>query len=131
MSRMRFLTLSRVLRLHQRILGTTGGADGIRDLRIVDAAVAAPKATFDGEDLYPGVFSKAAALCYALVQGHAFVDGNKRVGHAAMAIFLNLNGYKIVAPVDEQERIVLAMACGQMRREQLVTWLEMHTQQRE
>jgi death on curing protein len=123
---MRFLTLMEVLYLHRRLLDTTGGADGVRDLRIIDAALAAPKATFDGEDLYPGVLAKAAALGYALVQGHAFIDGNKRVGHASMAAFLRCNGYELKASVDEQEQVVLALASGTMGRDQLLAWLEQH-----
>ena len=57
---------------------------------------------------------------------HAFVDGNTRVAHAAMEVFLILNGYEVVAPVDEQERLVLDLAAGRMTREQLAEWLEKH-----
>jgi len=76
----------------------------VRDLGRVQAALAQPMATFSGEDLYPSLVDKAGALGFALVQGHAFVDGNKRVGHAAMAVFLVLNGFELVESVDEQER---------------------------
>jgi death-on-curing protein len=62
--------------------------------------VAQPKATFDGEDLYPTIIAKAAALCFSLVQNHPFVDGNKRAGHASMEVFLILNGYALDADVD-------------------------------
>jgi death on curing protein len=123
---MRFLTLSEVLYLHRRLLETTGGAEGIRDLRIVEAAIAAPKATFDGEDLYPGILPKAATLAYGLIQGHAFIDGNKRIGHAAMEVFLRLNGYELRASIDEQEKMVLAVSSSQFRRDELLTWLEHH-----
>jgi death on curing protein len=124
---MRYLTLSEILYLHRRLLATTGGADGVRDLKIIEAAIAAPKATFGGEDLYPGVLPKAATLCFSLVQGHGFIDGNKRVGHAAMEVFLMLNGYALEASVDEQERVVLALASGNLTRERLLEWLEQHT----
>jgi death-on-curing protein len=121
---MRYLTLAEVLHLHERLLAATGGSAGIRDLAIVEAAIAQPKATFDGADLYPTLVTKAAALCFSLVRGHAFIDGNKRVAHAALEVFLVLNGCEIGAPVDEQERVFLTLAEGSMGREALVAWLE-------
>jgi hypothetical protein len=77
---MRYVTLGEVVELHRRLLQATGGAPGIRDFGALESAVAQPKATFGGSDLYPTLAEKAAALCLALVQGHPFVDGNKRVG---------------------------------------------------
>ena len=64
----------------------------------INSAIAQSKVTFGGVDLYPTVVEKAAALCFSLVQNHPFVDGNKRVGHAAMETFLILNGAEIDAP---------------------------------
>ena len=104
---MRYLTLGEVVELHRLILSATGGASGIRDFGALESAIAQPKATFGAADLYPTLIEKAAALCFALVEGHPFVDGNKRVGHAAMETFLVLNGTEITAPVDEQERLML------------------------
>jgi len=123
---MRYLTLSEVLYLHERVLAASGGAAGVRDLRVLEAAVGQPKATFGGEDLYPTVVAKAATLCFSLVQGHPFVDGNKRVGHASMDVFLTLNGYSLDADVDDQERTVLALASSMLSRDQLLAWLEQH-----
>ena len=70
---------------------------------------------------------KAAALCYSLCSNHPFVDGNKRVAHAAMEVFLLLNGREIAASIDEQERLMLGIASGSTGREQLVAWLEAHS----
>ena len=123
---MRYLGLAEVVALHRRLLQLTGGADGIRDLGGLEAAIAQPKATFGGADLYPTVVEKATALCYALIQGHPFVDGNKRVGHAAMETFLLLNGAELVAPVDEQERLIVDLASGRVSRPQLTEWLRQH-----
>lgn len=123
---MRYLGLAEVVALHRRLLQLTGGADGIRDLGGLEAAIAQPKATFGGADLYPTVVEKATALCYALIQGHPFIDGNKRVGHAAMETFLLLNGAELVAPVDEQERLILDLAAGRVSRPQLTEWLRQH-----
>jgi death-on-curing protein len=122
----RYLTLAEVLSLHADLLATSGGAAGIRDLGRVQAALAQPMATFDGTELYPTVVTKAAALGFSLIQGHPFVDGNKRIGHAALEVFLVLNGFEIVASVDVQEATVLAVAAGSLSREELTTWLERH-----
>ena len=123
---MRYLTLGEVVELHRRVLQSGGGAPGIRDLGALDAAVAQPKATFDGIDLYPTVLEKATALCFSLVQNHPFVDGNKRVGHAAMETFLVLNGTEIDAAVDDQERLMLDLAAGRIDRVHLTDWLRHH-----
>jgi death-on-curing protein len=119
----RYLSLSEVLRLHADLVATSGGATGVRDLGRVQAALAQPMATFGGEDLYPALADKAAALGFALVQGHAFIDGNKRIGHAAMEVFLMLNGLELVESVDEQERAILAVASGKMSREAFTEWV--------
>ena len=83
----RYLTLGEVVALHRRLISEIGGAGGIRDLGTLESAVAQPRATFGGIDLYPSLVEKAAALGFSLVMGHAFVDGNKRTGHAAMETF--------------------------------------------
>jgi death on curing protein len=123
---MRYLTLAEIVHLHRMIVEGTGGASGIRDLGALESAVAQPKATFDMNDLYPSLTDKAAILCFSIVQGHPFVDGNKRVGHAAMATFLLLNGAQIDATIDEQEEIMLSLASGQMTRPQFTDWLKGH-----
>lgn len=123
---MRYLALGEVVELHRRLLEATGGASGIRDFGALESAIAQPKATFGGVDLYPTLVEKAAALGFSLVQGHAFVDGNKRVGHAAMETFLILNGTEIDAPVDDQERLILDLAAGRIERSHLVDWLRQH-----
>lgn len=123
---MRYLSLGEVVDLHRVLLEATGGAPGIRDLGALDSAIAQPKATFGGVDLYPTLVEKAAALCFSLVRNHPFVDGNKRVGHAAMETFLVLNGAEIEAFVDDQERLMLDLAAGQIDRAQLTDWLLQH-----
>ena len=128
---MRYLTLGEILELHRRIIQTSGGADAIRDLGALESAVAQPKATFDAIDLYPSLADKAAALCFSVVQNHPFVDRNKRAGHAAMSTFLLLNGSDIDATTDEQEQLMLHLAAGRLRRDQLATWLAEHVQQRD
>jgi death-on-curing protein len=123
---MRYLSLPEVVYLHDRLLATSGGGAGLRDMAALASALAQPKATFGGEELHPTLIEKAAALCFSLVQNHAFIDGNKRIGHAAMEVFLALNGHALVAGIDEQERLVLSLASGQLPRAELVAWLGGH-----
>ena len=120
---MRYLTLSEVLELHRRVIELTGGADGVRDLAGVQSAVVQPQMTFDGDELYPSLIDKAAALCFSLVMNHPFVDGNKRIGHAAMETFLILNGHELNADVDDAESLFLKLAGGDVEREELVGWI--------
>ena len=123
---MRFLGLLEVVELHRLVIEAAGGATGIRDLGSLEAAVAQPRMSFGGEELHPSLAEKAAALCRSLVQNHPFLDGNKRVGHAAMETFLVLNGFQIEAEVEEQETLILRLAAGDLDRQQLVLWLGQH-----
>ena len=123
---MRYLSLPEVLELHERVIDISGGTKGIRDIRLLESAVNQPRASFDQSDLYPDMVSKAAALCYSLVMNHPFIDGNKRVGHAALETYLILNGFQIDANVDEQERTILDLAAGKVGREAFTSWLRSH-----
>ncbi|MBW4541890.1 MAG: type II toxin-antitoxin system death-on-curing family toxin [Myxacorys chilensis ATA2-1-KO14] len=105
----------------------SGGAFGIREVGLLESAIAQPRMTFDGEDLYPSLLEKAAALGCSIIMNHPFVDGNKRTGHAATETFLVLNGMEINAFVDKQERVVLAIAAGELGREAFVEWLQGNT----
>jgi death-on-curing protein len=98
----------------------------VRDLAALEAAVAQPRMTFGGHDLYPDLPDKAAALGFSLIQNHPFVDGNKRVGHAAVEAFLMLNGFELVSPVDEAEQTVLGVAAGAIEREAWTAWVRGH-----
>ena len=123
---MRYLALSEVVELHRRLLAQAGEATGIRDLGALESALAQPRMTLAGSDLYPTLVEKAAALCFSLVGNHPFIDGNKRIGHAAMETFLVLNGAEIDAGLDEQERVMLDLAAGRIDRGQLADWLRQH-----
>lgn len=90
---MRYLTIAEVLETYQRVMQQTGGLVGIRDLGALESAIAQPYMTFGGNELYPSLAEKAAALGFSLIQNHPFADGNKCTGHAAMETFLALNGY--------------------------------------
>jgi death-on-curing protein len=127
---MRYLTLPEVLELHRQVIQQSGGAIGVLNMPALESALAQPRMTFAGEDLYPTLVEKAGALGYALIQNHPFVDGNKRTGHAAMEVFLVLNDYEIRAAVDEQEQIILQVAAGERNREAFTAWLRSHVVER-
>ena len=123
---MRYVTVNEVLEIYDRVMRQSGGAIGIRDLGALESAVAQPRMTFDGEELYPTIIEKASALGFSLIQNHPFVDGNKRAGHAAMDLFLVLNGHEIKATVDEQVITILQVAASEMVREAFTDWLRAH-----
>jgi len=125
---MRYLTISEVLEIHDRLIRQSGGGSGLRDVGALESSVAQPRMTFDGKELYPTISEKASALGFSLIQNHPFVDGNKRTGHAAIEIFLVMNGYQINAHVDEQENVILLVAAGEIGRASFNDWLRNHIQ---
>lgn len=127
---MRYLSLAEVTELQRLVLQATGGSHGLRDLGALESAIAQPRMSFGGEDLYPTLSDKAAALAFSLVQNHPFLDGNKRVGHAAMETFLVLNGFEIDAEADEQEELMLGLAGGGLERSEFLSWLRHHVRPR-
>lgn len=118
-----YLDLQQVLDLHDASILLFGGSPGVRDLGLVQSAVAQPRQSFGGVDLYPTLVEKAGALGYSLVRNHGFVDGNKRTGFAALEVFLRANGSRVIASVADAEAAVLAVASGQMSRDQFTAWV--------
>lgn len=127
---MRFLSLAEVLELHRRIIFETGGSDGLRDLGLLESALAQPRLTFEGQELYPGLLEKATAVGFSLIKNHPFVDGNKRIGHATLEAMLLLNGMELSASVDEGEKAILAVAAGERTRDEFLTWVRTHAVRR-
>ena len=125
---MRYLTIAEVLETYQRVMQQTGGLVGIRDLGALESATAQPYMTFGGNELYPSLVEKAAALGFSLIQNHPFADGNKRTGHAAMESFLALNDYEINASTDEQVGVILSLASGKLSRDEFTRWLATNIQ---
>lgn len=125
---MRYLIVEEVLELHRRVIAASGGSSGVRDLGSIESAVAQQRMAFGGQDLYVGLTEKAAALGFTLVCNHPFVDGNKRIGHAAMETLLVLNGFELQASVEAQESIILSLAASEMSREQFTAWVASHVQ---
>jgi death-on-curing protein len=123
---MKYLAIRQVLRLHERIIKASGGDPTLLDLGKLESAVAQPRMTFGGEPLYPTLAEKAAALAFSLSKNHPFQDGNKRVSHGAMEMFLLRNEHEIEAGVDEQEKIFLGVADGTIGRAEFTDWIKAH-----
>ncbi len=121
---MKYLTASEVVVIHARLIQRTGGSKGIRDTSLLESAVARPQATFDKNDLYPSLWEKAAALMESLISNHAFVDGNKRVGVVAVGLFLECNGYTLIASNKEVYEFTMKIAQGKADLEEIAQWLK-------
>ncbi|MFH2102526.1 MAG: type II toxin-antitoxin system death-on-curing family toxin [Chloroflexota bacterium] len=118
-----FLTPEQVLFIHARLVAETGGEHGLRDLGLLESALARPQASFDGKDLYPDLAAKAAALLESLVNNHPFVDGNKRTGITAAGLFLRINGWRLTASNQDLERFTLQVAQGSLDLATIAGWL--------
>ena len=116
----------KVLLLHQLVIESTGGGEGVRDLGLLDSAIASAFQTFDGVDLYPTKEEKAARLGFNLVSNHAFVDGNKRIGLLVMLSFLAINGINLKYTDDELVEVGIKLASGEIQYEQLLEWINAH-----
>ena len=126
---MRSLTIAEILETYQHIMQQSGGLIGILNFGALESALAQPYVTFGGNELYPSLVEKAAALGFSLIQNHPFIDGNKRTGHAAMAMLLAINGYKIKAGIDEQFEIILSVASGKLTRSSFTERLSNHIEE--
>jgi death-on-curing protein len=122
-----YLTVPQILFIHARLIDETGGSHGLRDLGLLEAAATRPQATFDGEDLYPDLFSKAAALMDSLINNHPFVDGNKRTGIAAAGLFLQQNGYRLTASNPDLGAFTLKVAAGRLVVADIAAWFQAHS----
>jgi death on curing protein len=117
-----YLSVEQIHELHAIQIEHYGGSSGCRDRGVVESAAARPAMTFGGEDLYPDIASKAAALLHSLVMNHGFVDGNKRVGSHAAMLFLALNGSQTTITPKQLEEITLTVARGELEADALAIW---------
>jgi len=118
-----FLTLDEVLQLHAESLEEFGGSAGVRDIALIESAIATPRQMFGGEYLHPDLASMAAAYLFHLASNHGFIDGNKRVGARAAYVFLALNGSEVDFPLDATEQLVLGVARGEISKAQVADFL--------
>ena len=124
---MEYLTVVEVLVLHARLIQRTGGARGVRDAGLLESALSRPQASFDGQDLYPDLWHKAAALMHSLAQNHPFIDENKRTALAATGIFLEMNGFALSASNQEALDLVRLVARGEIGPPDIADWLRAHS----
>jgi death-on-curing protein len=117
-----YLSVEQILALCHGLVDEFGGSAGRRDRGGLEAAGARPAMTFGGDDLYPDIAAKAAALMHSLVLNHPSVDGNKRIGEHAAEFFVERNGHTLEADDDELERVTLAVAEGKVAVEALTIW---------
>ena len=121
-----FLTIEELLESHQEQIRNYGGTQGIRDLGLLESAVAQPAASFDDRLLHADVFEIAAAYLFHIVQNHPFIDGNKRVGLEAALLFLELNGHSLEAPDEKLLKLVLDVAQGQRLKPEIAEFFRTH-----
>lgn len=124
---MNYLYPKQLLYLYRQVMERTGGSVGVRDQGLLESAVYRSQATFGGQDLYPDLFSKVAALGHSIIRNHPFVDGNKRVGFEAMRIMLRLNGCEIRATMEQKFDFVITIAKGTLTEQGIADWLKAHS----
>jgi death-on-curing protein len=121
------LTLDEVLALHEDQLNRYGGAPGIRDLALLDSAIAAPAASYEGEFLHTSLYEMAAAYLFHLTKNHPFIDGNKRVGLISAIVFLGFNDLLVAAKPDALTKLVIGVADGSVSKADVAVFLKRHT----
>ncbi|MCW3107527.1 MAG: death on curing protein [Segetibacter sp.] len=121
------ISINQALKIHTIAIEKFGGANGIRDMGGLESALARPFQTFAGEDLYPTIFEKAAAVGESLIMNHPFIDGNKRSGFLLMEALLRYEGYKINASDESLYNFVINISTGSISFEEIVEWLRNNT----
>ncbi len=122
-----FLSLAEVLDIHGEQLAAFGGSAGVRDINLLNSALAMPMAMFGGIFLHPTIYDMGAAYLFHIVQNHPFVDGNKRTASTACLVFLELNGYEYLARRGVLSNFVLSMARGEKDKSDAAQFLKKYT----
>ena len=123
-----FLTLGEVIEIHRDQIERYGGNQGLRDLGLLQSAMAMPAARFGGHYLHTDLFEIAAAYLFHITQNHPFIDGNKRTGAVASLVFLSLNDVEIESNEEEFERIVLGVAQGKIEKASVAEFFRKNSQ---
>lgn len=123
-----YLSATQVLAIHDQMIKRFGGSSGIRDITLLESAVARPQASFDQNDLYTEIFEKAAALMESLLKNHPFIDGNKRTALTSTGIFLQLNGYRLKNYHEDEIAFALEVANKMLGIEKVTLWLKEHSE---
>ena len=122
-----FLDLTDVIAIHRDQVERYGGSFGIRDVGLLESAIAMPAAGFGSQFLHKDIYEMAAACLFHLVQNHPFVDGNKRVGAMAAYAFLDVNGIELIADPDEYTNLVLSVAKGEAIKAAIAEFLRVNS----
>jgi death-on-curing protein len=123
-----FLTLDQVLYIHKEQIRQLGGSEGLRDMGLLQSALAMPQAEFGGQFLHADLYLMAAAYLFHIALNHPFVDGNKRVGAMAADVFLELNGITLPPSSEaEFEKITLDVAQGKVDKPQIAAFFKKHS----
>ncbi len=123
---MNTLSLEQLLQIHALVVGATGGSTGLRDLGRLEAAIAAQTQNVFGEELYPTIVEKAAAVIRGIIADHPFVDGNKRTAILAGLTLLEINGLHFTAQVSEIENFAVLVAIEKLDVVAIASWLRKH-----
>jgi death-on-curing protein len=116
-----WLSVDMILDIHSEQLALFGGPDGVRDLGMLESALARPLNKFSyGET---DVAALAAAYAFGIAKNHPFVDGNKRAAFASIIVFLGLNGIDLVAPPEQATAVIMALAAGEVSEDDLTRWI--------
>ncbi len=121
-----WISVELAIAIHKRQLAEHGGADGVRDLGLLESALGRPRHLFAYTDPTPDVPSLAASYAFGVARNHAFIDGNKRTAYVVCRTFLLLNGFDMAASKEDRYRTFLDLAAGVITEEQLATWLHQH-----
>ena len=120
------LTIDEIILLHGKLITATGGSPGLRDRSLLESAAYSVNAGFDETEKYPTVLEKSARFAYALIQNHAFVDGNKRIGVLVMLTTLRMNSIEFRYTPRELIDFGLGVANGALGYAEILTWIEQH-----
>lgn len=126
---MKYLSVEQIMALHRLSLQKYGGAEGVRDFNLLKSAAVRPLVTVMGQDAYPDLFLKAAALLESLSKNHPFLDGNKRAAFISAVVFLEVNGYQLNADQEEAADFVLQIAASSKKETEVIAaWLKKHSE---
>ncbi len=124
---MKYLSREEILLIHSMIVDETGGMHGVRDYHAILVLEDLPRQSVFGKELYSDIFSKAAVYARNIIKSHPFIDGNKRTGMTSASVFIEDNGYKVIAEKGEIEKFALKIATGKLDIKEIAVWLKRHS----
>lgn len=119
-----YLKKHQIMAMHAYLINEYGGINGLRDDGLLESALAQPRQSAFGEDVYPDIFIKASVYAFTLSENQPFLDGNKRIAVSAMATFLTVNGFELTCSQQELYATIMELANKKISKEQLSTWLK-------